>query len=63
MNRAIDTFGQVWGMLKEHYVELGKSKVEKTALFGTDFLKQLVTKFLKKKDLLPFQREYMKPLE
>jgi hypothetical protein len=63
MSRAMDIFPVLWPMLKEHYVELGKSKSEKTALFGTDFLKQLITKFLKKKDLITYQREYMKPLE
>jgi hypothetical protein len=56
MARAIDIFPILWPMLKEHYVELGKSKSEKTALFGTDFLKQLITKFLKKKDLISYQR-------
>jgi hypothetical protein len=63
MNRAIDIFPILWPVLKEYYVELGKNKNEKTALFGTDFLKQLITKFLKKKDLINFQKDYMKPLE
>jgi len=56
MTRAIDIFPMVWPMLKDHYIELGKSKSEKTALFGTDFLKQLITKFLKKKDLIGYQK-------
>lgn len=56
MNRAIDIFPTLWPILKEHYVQLGKSKNEKTALFGTDFLKQLITKFMKKKDLIGYQR-------
>lgn len=56
MNRAIDIFPVLWPILKDHYVELGKSKILKNALFGTDFLKQLITKFLKKKDLINQQR-------
>lgn len=63
MTRAADIFPFLWPMLKEHYVELGKSSKEKTALFGTDFLKQLITKFVKKKDLISYQKEYMRPLE
>jgi hypothetical protein len=32
-------------------------------LFGTDFLKQILTKFIKKKDLQFYQKEYLKPLQ
>ena len=63
MTRAMDIFPVLWPILKDHYIQLGKSKTQITALFGTDFLKQLITKFLKKKDLISYQREYMKPLE
>lgn len=56
MNRAIDIFPVLWPILKDYYIELGKNKDEKTALFGTDFLKQLITKFLKKKDLINYQK-------
>jgi hypothetical protein len=50
-----------WGDLRDYYIELGKHKNEKVSLFASDFLKQMVTKFLKKKDLISFQREYLKP--
>ena len=63
MTRAADIFPFLWPMLKEHYVELGKTNKEKASLFGTDFLKQLITKFIKKKDLITYQKEYMRPLE
>jgi hypothetical protein len=32
-------------------------------MFAADFLKQLVTKFLKRKDLIGLQREYLRPFE
>ena len=50
-------------MIKDYYTELGRHRVERIALFGTDFLKQLITKFIKKKDLLPHQKDYLRPLE
>ena len=48
--------GVFWGELKEYYSELGKHKSDKIALFASDFLKQLITKFLKRKDLVGLQR-------
>jgi len=42
---------------------LGRHKNEKVSLFASDFLKQMVTKFLKRKDLLNLQRDYLKPFE
>lgn len=52
-----------WGELKDYYSELGKHKSQKIALFASDFLKQLITKFLKRKDLIAFQKDYLKPFE
>ena len=62
-NRLAEILPTAWQKLKDHYVELGCHKSEKVALFGTDFLKQLITKFLKKKDLLFFQRDYLRPFQ
>lgn len=60
-SRLAEIVPMAWNKLKEYYVELGKHKIEKVALFGTDFLKQLVTKFIKRKDLQFYQKEYLKP--
>jgi brefeldin A-inhibited guanine nucleotide-exchange protein len=62
-SRSVEVLGVFWGELKEYYSELGRHKSEKIALFASDFLKQLVTKFLKRKDLLALQREYLRPFE
>lgn len=62
-SRLADVVPLNWAKLKEYYIELGKHKIEKVALFGTDFLKQLVTKFIKKKDLQFYQKEYLKPFQ
>jgi len=32
-------------------------------MFAADFLKQLVTKFLKRKDLIGLQKDYLRPFE
>lgn len=61
--RSLEIFPLFWPELKEYYTELGKNKNERISLFGTDFLKQLVTKLIKRKDLIPHQREYLKPFE
>jgi hypothetical protein len=50
-----------WGELRDYYIELGRHKNEKVGLFASDFLKQMVTKFLKRKDLIGLQREYLRP--
>lgn len=62
-SRSVEVLTAFWGELRDYYMELGKHKSEKVALFASDFLKQLITKFLKRKDLLPFQRDYLKPFE
>ena len=46
----------LWPSLSKYYIEIGQNKVEKIAVFGTDFLKQQITKFFKKKDLIPYQK-------
>ena len=46
----------LWPILSKYYIELGQNRIEKVAIFGTDFLKQQITKFFKKKDLFPFQK-------
>jgi hypothetical protein len=57
--RLPEIFPLLWPKIKAYIVELGQNKVEKNAIFGTDFLKQQITRFFKRKDLLPFQREYL----
>lgn len=52
-----------WPELRDYYSELGRSKNERVAMFAADFLKQLVTKLLKRKELLAQQREYLRPFE
>ena len=61
--RLPEIFPLLWPKIKAYIVELGQNKVEKNAIFGTDFLKQQITRFFKRKDLLPFQREYLIALE
>ena len=62
-NRSVEIMSEFWGELRDYYVQLGKSRTERVAFFASDFLKQLVTRLLKRKDLVQFQREYLKPFQ
>ena len=59
--RCLEILNIFWNELRDFYIELGKHKNERVALFAADFLKQIVTKFLKRKDLIGLQKEYLKP--
>jgi Sec7-like guanine-nucleotide exchange factor len=61
--RSLEILNIFWSELRDYYIELGRHKNEMVALFASDFLKQIVTKFLKKKDLIVLQKEYLKPFE
>lgn len=45
--RTTEIFSSAWPLLRDYYFELGCSPNEKVALFGVDFLKQTITKFMK----------------
>ena len=62
-SRSVEIMNAFWGELRDYYVELGQSRTERVAFFASDFLKQLVTRFLKRKDLQQFQRDYLRPFE
>ena len=61
IGRSLDILNAFWSELRQHYCELGKHKSEKIALFAADFLKQLATKFLKRKELINLQKDYLRP--
>lgn len=54
--RSPEILNLFWNDLRDYYIELGRHKNERVALFASDFLKQIVTKFLKKKDLMVLQK-------
>ena len=56
IGRSLDILNAFWSELR-----LGKHKSEKIALFAADFLKQLATKFLKRKELINLQKDYLRP--
>ncbi len=47
LTRTTELFNSLWPLLRDFYFELGCSPNEKVALFGVDFLKQTITKFMK----------------
>lgn len=68
--RTSEIFNNLWPLLRDYYFELGCSPNEKVALFGVDFLKQTITKFMKvmcclpqKKESVPLQKDLFKPYE
>lgn len=44
-----DIFKLIWPPLRDYYVELGLSPNYQIALQGVDFLKQMISKLMKKK--------------
>ena len=63
--RSRISWGQIWGLLAEHFTTVGVNDNHALAMFAVDSLKQLSMKFLMKEELsnFNFQRVFLKPFE
>ncbi len=65
MNRIRLVWTRVWGIMAQHFTQVGCNENLNISMAAIDSLKQLASKFLEKNELANynFQKEFLKPFE